>query len=166
MDYVIPVVSHTPIWVWAVLALVVILGLAGTRDRSTGLTRLLLLPGVMALLALSGLVSAGLAAVPAIVVGLVIGGSAGWLLEREGATRRLADGRVWLRGEWLSLLLVLVVFVWRYAINVIAAVNPTLAATGTWHLLTAFVSALLAALFLARTAARLRAYYNSAPLAA
>jgi membrane protease YdiL (CAAX protease family) len=33
------------------------------------------------------------------LIGLVIGCTAGWLLECEGGTRRLSDGKIWLRGE-------------------------------------------------------------------
>ncbi len=159
------IVAHTPVWVWAVLLLVLYLGFQRTRDRTTSIGRLLLLPGVMAILALSNLVSADWSAAPAIAVGIAVGVVGGFLLEREGATRRLPDGRVWLRGEWASMLQVLVVFAVRYASAVVAAVNPDLAASPSWHLGTAFVSAGLAALFVARTTARLRAYY-AAPAAA
>ena len=48
------------------------------------------------------MVGAGLGVLPAILVGVVVGGVSGWLLERDGATRRLPDGRLWLRGEWWS----------------------------------------------------------------
>ena len=97
------VLTHTPIWVWAIFLFILAMGYQRTRDRVLPLWRLLLLPAIMALLAISGLAGAGLASLPAILVGIAVGGVSGWLLEREGATRRLPDGRVWLRGEWWSL---------------------------------------------------------------
>jgi hypothetical protein len=145
---------------------VLFLGYQRTRDRTVALWRLLLLPLVMVLTAASGMIGAGLGALPAIIVGLLIGGVAGWLLERDGATRRLPDGRLWLRGEWMSLVQVLAVFVWRYASAVLTATNPALAGDTTWHLATVFVSSALAALFLGRLAARLRVYFTSTPAAA
>jgi hypothetical protein len=159
------IVGHTPIWVWVVLVLVVSLGLQRISDRVVPLWRLLLLPAIMAIYALSGLAGAGIDAVPAVLVGLATGGVAGWLMERDGATRPLPGGRVWLRGEWASLLQVLAVFVFRYASAVIAATDPALAADGAYRLVSVCVSSLLAALFVGRTAARLRSFLH-APVAA
>lgn len=160
------VLTHTPTWVWALFALVLWLGYQRTRDRTVPLWRILLLPGVMAVLALSGLVEAGLSSLPAAAVGIVIGGVAGWLLERDGATVRLAGGKVRLRGEWWSLLQIAVILAFRYTTAVTAAINPTLAHDSTWQLATTGISALLTALFIGRAAARLRVYFTSVPVVA
>ena len=45
------ILTHTPIWVWAVFALIIFLGYQRTRDRTIQLWRLLLLPVIMILLA-------------------------------------------------------------------------------------------------------------------
>ena len=166
MTTILAVLTHTPIWVWAVFALIIFLGYQRTRDRTVQLWRLLLLPMIMILLAVSGIAGAGLGALPAILVGVAIGGVTGWLLERDGATRRLSDGRLWLRGEWWSLVQVVLIFVVRYLINVVAAVNPVLAGDVTFHLATVFISSLLSAMVLGRMLARLRVYFTTAPVAA
>jgi hypothetical protein len=166
MPSLLAIITHTPLWVWALFAFVLFMGYQRTRDREVQLWRILLFPVLIGLLALSGLAGAGLGAVPGILVGLAIGGIAGWLMERDGATRRLAGGRLWLRGEWWSLVQVAVILAFRYATAVIAAVDPALAADPTFHLVATFVSSLLAALVIARTAARLRVYVTSAPVAA
>ncbi len=166
---ILAILSHTPIWVWAIFALVLFLGYQHTRDRTISVWRLLLLPLILLLAAASSYASAGAAGlptVPAVLVGLVIGGVGGWLLERDGATRRLPGGRLWLRGEWGSLVQIVLIFVFRYAIAVIAAVNPMLATDPTWHIATVFVSTLLTALILGRTAARLRIYFTTQPAGA
>ena len=93
----------------------------------------------------------------------LIGGAAGWLLEPNGATRRLPDGRVWLRGEWWSLGQIVLVLIFRYVINVVAALDPALHVDLTWHLSTLFFSTALSGLFLGRAAARLRVYLAAAP---
>ena len=160
------IITHTPVWVWFLFAFVFYLAWQRSRDRVVQLWRLLIFPVLMGLVALSGLVGAGLAALPGILVGLVIGGTAGWLMEREGATKRLADGRLWLRGEWWSLVQVVLIVAFRYTTSVIAAVNPSLNADPTFHVVVTFISSLLAALVIARTAARLRVYFTSAPVAA
>jgi len=160
---VLTVIIHTPIWVWPLYALLLFLGFQRTRDSNVPLWRVLILPAVVVLLALFGFVGAGPGGLPAILPGLAIGGLAGWLLERDGAAARLADGWLWLRGEWLSLAQIVLVLVFRYVTNAVSAMSPGLNADPTWHLSTLFISAALSAVFLGRTSARLRVYLAAVP---
>jgi len=158
-SFILGVLTHTPIWVWAVFALVTYLGWQRTRDRVVSLWRMLLFPAVIIVLAVTGLTHASLGlALPAMLVALAVGGTFGWLLEREGATRRLPDGKLWLRGEWWSLAQVLAIFGFRYATIVAGTVNPTLGADPVWQVATTLVSSTLSAMVLGRTLARLRVY--------
>ena len=166
MTTIFAILTHTPIWVWALFAFVLFMGFQRTRDRIVQLWRMLLFPAVMIVLAVSGMIGAGINALPAIAVGLIIGGVGGWLLERDGATRRLADGRLWLRGEWWSFIQIVLIIGFRYSAAVIGAMNPVLAADPVFHLGTLFVSSLLSAMILGRTLARLRVYFTSAPATA
>jgi hypothetical protein len=163
---ILDILTHTPLWAWAAFALVLVLGLQRTQDRTVALWRLLILPVVMVVTAATGIVGSGWAVLPAILVGIAIGGTAGWLLERDGATRRLANGKLWLRGEWWSFVQVLLIFVFRYTATVIGIVNPVLGSSLAYHLLTALISSLLSAIFLGRTAARLAVYFRSQPITA
>lgn len=157
------IVTHTPLWVWALFAFVFFMGYQRTRDRAVAVWRMLLLPAVMALLAMSSWIGAGLGGLPAILVGVAVGGVTGWLLERDGATRRLPDGRMWLRGEWLSLIQVGLIMVFHYVTAVLTAMHPALGNDPVWHMGVLFVSALLSAMLAGRVAARLRVYFTSAP---
>jgi len=163
---IIGILTHTPLYVWAIFALIVFMGFQRTRDRTIQVWRLFIFPVLMIVTAVSGMIGAGLSVLPAILAGLAVGGVSGWLLERDGATRRLADGRLWLRGEWWSFVQVLLIFGFRYSLAVVTAINPTLVADPTVHLVTAFVSSLLSAMILGRTLARLRVYFTSTPVAA
>jgi hypothetical protein len=116
------VVAHTPIWVWALFAFVLFMGVTRTRDRTVPLWRMLLMPGVLSLISLSGLVNANLASLPAIVLGFLAGGTAGWLLVNPTGVRRLAGGRVCLRGEWWTFLQIVLILVFRYT----TAIEPRL----------------------------------------
>jgi hypothetical protein len=160
------IVIHTPIWVWPLYALLLFLGLRRTQDRTLPLWRELILPAVVLVLAVMSIAAAGPGGVPVALLGLLVGSACGWRLEAVGATRRLPDGSLWLRGEWWSFSQILVVLVFRYATSVVSAMVPALSADLVWHLGTVFVSALLSALFLGRTAARLRIYFGRAPLGA
>ena len=166
MTTIVAIITHTPIWVWGLYALVLFMGFQRARDRTVGLWRLTIFPVAMIVLAVSSMVGAGLSVLPAALVGLAIGGVSGWLMERDGATRRLPGGKLWLRGEWWSFVQIVVILIVRYVIAVTGAVNPVLASDPVFHLGTTFVASLLSAMILGRTLARLRVYFTAAPVAA
>lgn len=62
-------------------------------------------------------------------------------------------------GEWVSFAQIVAMLVFRYAINVVPVVAPVLHADPIWHWGSLLNSAVLSALFLGRTAARLRVYF-------
>lgn len=161
---IILVIVHTPVWVWGLYALLLFLGLQRTRDSVVPLWRMLILPTVVTLLAISSVTGAGLDAASATLLGLAAGAVAGWPLEGRGSVRRLPGGRLWLRGEWLSLGQIVLVLVARYATNAVGAMNPVLHANPIWHLGTLFVCSLLSGIFLGRTARRLRLCFLPTPL--
>jgi hypothetical protein len=160
---IILVIVHTPIWVWGLYALLLFLGLQRTRDSVVPLWRMLILPIVVTLLAVSSVIGAGLDSATATLLGLAAGALAGWPLERLGSVRRLSDDRLWLRGEWLSLGQIVAVLVARYATNAVGAMNPVLHANQIWHLGTLFVCSLLSGILLGRTARRLRICFLPTP---
>ena len=160
---IILVIVHTPIWVWGLYTLLLFLGLQRTRDSVVPIWRMLILPAIVTLLAISSVAGAGLDAASATLLGLAAGAVAGWPLERPGSVRRLPGGRLWLRGEWLSLVQIALVIVARYATNAVGAMNPVLHANPIWHLGALFVCSLLSGIFLGRTASRLRHSFLTTP---
>ncbi|MGV8951905.1 MAG: hypothetical protein ACOH2M_12430 [Cypionkella sp.] len=162
---VITVLAHTPLWVWPLYALLLFLGFQRTRDSIIPLWRMLILPIVVTLLAILSVVLAGSSALPALLLGLIVGGPIGWLIDRKGNTRRLSDGTLWLRGEWLTMVQIVLVLVFRYATSVTAGLHPSLLSNLTWRLSTVFIATILSAMFLGRTAARLRIYFAGATTA-
>ncbi len=163
---ILAILSHTPIWVWGLFALLLLLGYLATRDRTMPIWRVLLLPAVMATLFATSVVGGGLAALPAILTGLAVGGVTGFLLELGRGTRRLPDGRLSLRGEWWSLGQIVASLAIHYVTAVVSAIDPALAANQSWHLGTLFISSTVSALFLGRAAVRLRIYLAAPPVAA
>lgn len=163
---IIMVVSHTPIWVWLLYGVLLFLGLQRTRAGTVSLVRMMILPLIVTGLAIVSGIGAGLNGLPLMLAGLVVGSGIGWQFERDGATRRLADGKIWLRGEWLSFAQIVVVLVFRYATNVVPILAPALNADPMWRSSCLFLSGALSALFLGRTAARLKAYFSRSTAAA
>lgn len=127
-------ISHTPTYVWALLAFLIYRGVLASRDREMTLTRLVIIPLVMLGLTLSGLNSQG---------PLGAGAWAVWMLGMlaaaavaAGALGRSADaahivvnrsaGTLVQRGSWAPLALMLAIFAVKYAVAVIGAVQPAL----------------------------------------
>jgi len=155
---IITIVSHTPLWVWPLYALLLFLAGQGTRARVVPLVRMLILPVVVTVLTISTGIVAGPSGLPSILVGAMLGSVLGLLLERDDSLRRLPDGRVLLRGEWSSVVQLVVVLVVRYAIAIVSGMSPIINGDPTWHSGSLLVSTALSAIFLGRTARKLRTY--------
>ena len=72
------IVIHTPIWVWGLYAVLLFLGYQRTRDSTVPLYRVLILPLVVAGLAIATCITGGMAGLPAMLTGLSVGSAAGW----------------------------------------------------------------------------------------
>lgn len=154
------ILSHTPIWVWAVLALLLALGLWQRRDRHVRRGQLLALP--LALLALGlGSMAPGLAAQP--VAALCWLGSIAtflWLgtrLPRSAAARWLPEQqRLFLPGSWVPMALIVAIFGLRYAAGVGQGLHPQWRNAFEVQVPLALIFGALSGLFLGRALGLLR----------
>lgn len=155
------ILAHTPVWVWAILLLIVSLGLRGTRDRIVTTPRLVLLPLVILGLAVVNLstAAADAAGMTGALIGLVAGIAAGASVESRAGAERVQQGVLRLKGEWMGFLVVLAIFAVRYTNTVISTVDPALAADASYHFVAALLSAFFAAVTLTRTGLRLKLAY-------
>lgn len=160
------VLQHTPIWVWALLAYIVFVGWKRSRPRTARPIELLGFGGLFVLLVLVRLWLSGFA--PVALAGTVVGWSVGSLivlwLRPARHTLALPDGRLQIAGEWVSLALLLVLFVGNYGHAVLSATDPAFDAA----LLPAFafstLNASIGGFMLTRTLAHLRAGRAARPL--
>lgn len=122
------IISHTPLYVWAVLALLVYRGMLASRDREISLQKLWIVPVVMLWLSLSsmhgdGVLGSGVWGIWAL--GLLGGAVLAWRL--DGGVRIVvnrAAGTVFQRGSWMPLALMISIFVAKYAVAVLTAMHP------------------------------------------
>jgi hypothetical protein len=126
------IVSHTPLWVWPLLAFLLYRGWQASRDRETPLLKALAVPVAMLGLSLSGLLG-GVAAHPLnALLGVIALLAAGWLSFCSRAARAIrvdtVKHRVIQRGSWQPLLLTVGIFVIKYSAAVTLALHPQLAA--------------------------------------
>lgn len=124
-DFLLTVLSRTPPWVWAVLALLLALGLRALKPRVITRRQLWAAPLGLGLYAFIGTVQTfGPQALPllawALGVGLALAASAG----RAPQAQALPDGRVRLAGSVQPLLLYLGVFALRYVLAVVKVAAP------------------------------------------
>ncbi len=126
---VMQILSHTPVWVWGLLAALVALGWSQTRQRQVAPARLLLLPLGLCGLGLWSMAPSFRALPLAALVWLVAGGAGLLLLAgrpaQAGATWLPAVQRLQLPGSWMPMLLILGIFSLRYAVQVGLAMHPS-----------------------------------------
>jgi uncharacterized membrane protein len=153
------IVSHTPVIVWGLLAALLALGLSQARERRVGFARATVLPLAMVALSLWGTASlfgngphltlvlgSWLAAALAAFVPVV-------RLPAPAGTRfDAASNSFTLPGSWIPMLLIVGVFVLRYATNVALAIQPALGADTAFATGIAAVSGLFTGAFGGRAA--------------
>jgi hypothetical protein len=121
------ILTHTPLYVWAILAFLVMRGLDATREREVTTRKLCIIPLVMLALSLNDIAGKfGANALP--VAAWTCGaGIAALVAMRVGAARVVAPGAagsVRLRGSWAPLALMMAVFCTKYAVAVAIAMAP------------------------------------------
>ena len=163
------VVTHTPIWVWCLLAGLVVLGLRQSRDQVLSLRRVLLLPAVMGSWAFFSATQAfgwHLPTAAAWLAGLGLGYALNRWLMLPRRVQALADGRFAIAGSWAPLVLILTIFMVRYAVSASLAVVPELATLPTFAAVACALYGLPSGLLAARAQQVLqaRAQPQSAPI--
>lgn len=150
----IAILTHTPFWVWILLAALVTLGLAQTRAREVTITRITILPLAMVGLSLAGVLGA-FGHLP-IALGSWAGGMALALfaasrwLPVHGATWSDRTQRLHLPGSWLPLALFISLFGLKYAAGVSLTMHPPLATDPSFAGICSFAYGTFSGLFLGR----------------
>ncbi|TWT03054.1 DUF6622 family protein [Reyranella sp. CPCC 100927] len=151
MSAILQTIIHTPVWVWALLALILWLGWSGLRTRTVVPGRLAILPVVATSISLfNALTSAQpLLAMPVWLVGLSVGAPLGVLIARQRGLEVEPNGlRVRLAGSWFPMVLGLSIFTIRYGMGVTAAFHPAWVRDPAWVITASAVSGVVAGIAL------------------
>lgn len=124
------ILTHTPIYVWAILAFLVYRGVLAAREREMSVARMLVIPLLMLALALQSVSTQfGLGSVA--MLAWAIGAAISALLCRVSGKGRASPGAipgtVRIPGSWLPLALMMAIFVIKYALAVALSIQPALA---------------------------------------
>ncbi len=124
------IISHTPVYVWAILAFLVYRGVIASKNREIKLGRLFIIPAAMLGLSLQGIYTTfgpSGTAMQAWVLGATLAALAAFVL--SASTRDIAHparGTIAVRGSWLPLALMLAIFFTKYAVAVALSVSASL----------------------------------------
>lgn len=109
----IQILTHTPAFVWGILAFLLYRGILAMREREMRLARLCIVPLAMLALSLQDVLlrfsGQGLA-LAAWSAGLAAAGMLAWALGGERIAQGSAPGLVRVRGSWIPLALMLAIF--------------------------------------------------------
>lgn len=121
------ILSHTPIYVWVALALLVLRGVSAARDREMAFGKLLILPLVMPLISLqdiTGRFGAGRAGLAVWAAAAIVTAVVTWKISADRVSPGQQDGKVMVRGSWVPLAMMMAVFFTKYAAIVTLTVHP------------------------------------------
>ena len=166
---IVQILQRTPIWVWVLFVALLYLGYLQSKTRSVSKQRLFALPLAMVGLSLYSLFTTFGATGIGFVAWLAAGVLA-FLLNRglkhpEGVRYISATGVFTLRGSWVPLALMMTIFLTRYTVAVITAIDASLRAANTFVGCAGLAYGFLSGLFLARALHAARAA-KAAPLMA
>lgn len=164
------IISHTPIYVWALLAFLVYRGWLASKDRETSLLKVALIPLVMLGLSVSGIRGNGPLGEVVWAVwasGAALSGALIWNFStREIRVDRVA-GTICQRGSWMPLGLMLAIFATKYSVAVLSAFHPELAHSLVFSAAITLLYGVFNGLFLGRLARYAAAWLRQpVPLAA
>lgn len=123
------ILSHTPVYVWALLAFLLYRGYLASQDRELTLLKLAIIPGVMLVLAVSSVNTHGVlgeAVWAAWAAGVAIAVALVWKLSKAEVIVNRAAGTVFQRGSWTSMLLMIAIFITKYTVGVLSVMRPEL----------------------------------------
>jgi hypothetical protein len=148
---IVEIVSHTPLWVWGILAAITLFGLHQMRDHEIPRARLLLAPLGLGGYSLWGASAVfGIDAAAAWLAGMALALALNHKLQWPRVIGVAGNGRFALKGSPWPLLLMWTIFAMRYALAVKLVFQPALAQQAAWAIGAPLVYGLLSGLFSAR----------------
>jgi hypothetical protein len=162
------IISHTPVYVWALLAFLIYRGWLASQDRESSLRKIALIPLVMVALALTSLNSSGPLGDGVWVLwalGATASAAAIWQLATGDIVVNRAAGTIVQRGSWMPLALMIAIFITKYTVAVMSAIHPELPHSLAFTTAIALLYGVFNGLFLGRLA-RYAAAWLRQPVAA
>ncbi|MEB0029580.1 hypothetical protein QN372_02360 [Undibacterium sp. RTI2.1] len=121
------IITHTPLWVWAILGFLIYRGVIASKDRVVSLKSICIIPIVMLGLSLQGMLSNfGIRPLALVSWGLsyILVTALTWKLSKSTTVSVMrAESKVHLTGSWVPLALMMAIFMIKYCVNVMLAID-------------------------------------------
>lgn len=134
--------KQTPVYVWVVFALVIVRGKKALTDNVLSLPKMLIFPAVFIVWGLETLVLDFVFPIQALAVYLALaalGTPVGYLLYRHFRHFYRKDGLLYRSGTGVTLIVSLLNFIAKYALNVAMSIQPELLGSMSFNLLYAMI---------------------------
>ena len=168
MELALAIISHIPLWVWAILGYIVFMGLKQTRQTRLSRLRLLALPGFWLCFGAWGVIGHyGVASLPTLLwlaglgLGVTLTLRADWA-GRLGAHYDAESSRYVVPGSWIPLMLMLSIFVAKFAQGVLLALHPAWGSLLAVQLATGLAFGTISGAMLGRSVSVLRTAFQPA----
>jgi hypothetical protein len=162
-----PLLSNTPVWVWALLVFLVARGVAAMKPGETSLTKLAIVPTLFVawgIVSMNHRFGNAWDAWGQWSVGIGAGVGLGWLLLRRATlTLNPSTGKLWRSADYSLLPLLLVTFAVKYGFECALSVSPSLSADGNFRAAYLLLSGGFTGIFLGKYLRYLRASRLAAP---
>ncbi len=129
IEVVSPIFSRTPVWVWGLLAVLVILGLMLARTRVLSLPRLVIVPIVMMVLSFLGTISAAGLSITTVAIWLIAFAAMAYTLSRTASAGESYDDatqRFTVKGSYIPLTVMMATFLTKYAVGAMTGMSSPL----------------------------------------
>ena len=158
------IIKHTPVWVFGLLAVLVIFGILQSRDREVKVAAVLILPIAMTILSILGVSSAfGLALIPISVwlVGVLLCWGVGIKLAKPSGVSYCSEAKkLSIAGSWLPLILMMAIFFTKYFVGVVVARQLPILEQAEFMLIISLSYGCFSGVLIARAAVMLRARHS------
>jgi hypothetical protein len=157
------IITHTPVFVWAILAFLIIRGVIALRTREVSMNKLFIMPVVMLALSLFDIQAKfGLGGI-ALATWLCGAAATLGLLMKFGQARvtpAATTGHVIVRGSVWPLILMMGIFVTKYITSIAVAVQPHLRQDAVFTVVVCALFGIFSGYFAGRLARDLKAYHG------
>lgn len=158
--------SHVPVHVWAILALLIYRGMLALRDRELHVGSLFIIPAIMLVLSIHDIGAkfgpGGFAAL-LWALGMIAAALLAWSADSARVTAGSAPGRARVRGSPVPLAMMMTVFATKFAASAALAVAPWLAVDALFVTGVCVAYGACSGSFLGRLAGDLRSYRATVP---
>ncbi len=154
------ILINTPVWVWGLLAVLLVLGFSQTRSRTAGLARVALLPVGMGALSMYSAVSTFGASPVVLGIWLTTAAALALVISQipaaGGARYDSASRQFHIPGSWVPMVLIIGIFLTKYAVGVSLAMHPALKSQTNFSLAVLSLYGVFSGIFMGRAVQLMR----------